>query len=183
MYDKEEIDQITDTISDNNFWFGGRFAKGEREGYLERRYAVEQMLYDEFTSRYGTLKSKAPVYFYLIPDLNQQLIDSHLQARNQLGEKTTKYLIVDIDQLPDRSNISFTINDSFRSYRTKLVDKGIFCRPIINLFTELDDYGKVFHIDEMNQVHSKYCSIPDIRYEVQVWDPDILEDIRNNNLN
>lgn len=178
MYNKDEITEITDAISSTGSWYGGRFSASDRDSYMLRRYSVEELLYKEFTAQFGALKSNTPVYFYLIPNLDQAYIDAHLEARKQFAEDSTQYLILDFDKLPDHSNISFTINDSFRSYRTKLIEKGIPVRQIVNLFSELEDYGKVFPMDDINRIHSKYKDVDDIRYEVQIWDPDILEDIR-----
>ena len=174
MYRKEEMDEVFDSIVENKNWFFGRFTRQDRDDYMRRRLAIEEMLYSDFEKKYWKLKEKTPVYFNIVPNLSTEEVDIYLRKRRQYDENGTKYLIIELHNIRERENISFTLDDSFRSYRKKLLEKGIPCRKIINKFQELDEYGCVFHIDELEAVHKKYGSLDDLRYEVQVWDPNIL---------
>lgn len=174
MYPTREIDAVFDSIVENKTWFFGRFTKQDRDEYMQRRLAIEEMLYSDFQKKYWKLKKKTPVYFYITPNLSIEDIDINLQKRRKYNENGTKYLIIKLDKIKERENISFTLGDSFRSYRKKLLEKGIPCRKIVNKFQELDEYGCIFHIDELEVVHQKYCGLDDLQYEVQVWDANIL---------
>ena len=71
--------------------------------------------------------------------------------------------------------MTFTVNDSLRSYRKKLLLAGIPCRELQGNNPELPDYGKIFHIEDIGKVYKRNAEIPDLRYEVQVWDNSILQ--------
>lgn len=174
MYEEQERANVLSSIVKNKSWFWGRFSEEDRKNYMRRRAAVEEMLYSDFQDKYWKLKERIPIYLYLIPNMTIKEIDTELQKRQEHDEDDTKYIVIELAKIEKRANITFTLNDSFRSYRKRLQERGIPCRKIINKFAELEDYGKVFHIDEIEKVHIIYRDVVNLRYEVQVWDPNVL---------
>jgi hypothetical protein len=43
------VDEICDRIASEKGWYMPRFARGERQGYLQRRRFVEKELYEGYT--------------------------------------------------------------------------------------------------------------------------------------
>ena len=179
MYGEDEQDEALDSLVESKTWYWGRFSESERAGYMARRIAVEKMLYDEFEGAYWRLANRYPVYFYLIPSFLPDAIEREMSQRQQYQECDTKYLVFDLDLIKDRKNITFTVNDSLRSYRKKLLLAGIPCRRLSGGHPELPDYGKVFHMDDLEEVYGRNTEVPDLRFEVQVWDKNILQEIVN----
>ena len=92
-----------------------------------------------------------------------------MQDRHELDEPHTKYLLVDLRDLDDLKNISFTISDSLTSYKQKLIKQGAVYYGS-NLITEYVDHGSIFHIREISELVEKYDDKDDLHFEVQVWD-------------
>ena len=67
------------------------------------------------------------------------------------------------------------------SYRKKLLLAGIPCRKLSGIYQELPDYGKVFHIDDLETIYNRNTNVPDLRLEVQVWDKNTLRKIVDDN--
>lgn len=176
MYSKDEREMIFDSIVRTGSWYWGRFSASDRGAYMERREAVEKMLSAEFENSHWRLSSEHPVYLYLIPNLSLERTEAELRIREEYQENRTKYLLFDLDKITDHSDITFTVDDSFRSYRKKLLDQGIACRELANTSAELIDYGRIFHIDELACVYERNAGIPDVRFEVQVWNKNMLTD-------
>ena len=162
-------------IARTNAWFGGRFSAGERSDYTQRRVLVESLMYEEFSDKYATPPTASPVFFYIRPNLSIDSIQQGLEERKELGEKSTKYLLVDLTDIHDRRLISFTVRDSHRSYRRAMLDAGFDTQ--LPAETSPDD-GHVFHIDELAEVYARHQEEDDLSFEVQVWDPKILERCR-----
>ena len=181
MVADDQRDEVLDSIVDSKSWYWGRYSASDRAAYMNRRIAVEQMLYDEFEKSHWPLTNRFPVYLYLIPGFLPDTIEREIEQRQKFQENDTKYLVFDLDQIKDRKNVTFTVNDSLRSYRRKLLLAGIPCRELQGNNPELPDYGKIFHIDDIGKVYSRYAKIPDLRFEVQVWDHRILQKLVDEN--
>lgn len=174
MYSEDKRDQIFDSIVENKSWYWGRFQKSERNGYFNRRITVENILYQEFSKRYWQLKETIPIFFYLIPNLSISEIESNLLNRESCGEAPTKFKIVELEKVRNNKNVTFTINDSHRSYKQKLYDLNMYVKgAAATQDKEFEDYGKIFHIDEIDRIHEKYKSVEEIKYEVQIWDKEL----------
>jgi hypothetical protein len=174
MYGDDEREMVFDSIVSTKSWYWGRFSATDRTAYMARRVAVEKMLFSEFEDSHWRLRNEHPVYLYLIPNLSLEETESDLGNRKEHQENHTEYLLFDLERISSRSNITFTLDDSLRSYRRKLLDQGIPCRELTGKCAELSDYGQIFHIDELADVYERNAGTPDIRFEIQVWDKDIL---------
>ena len=84
MADACQIDEICDQLVFQQGWYWGRYAKSEREDYLQRRRFVEKTLFDEYRQAYRRLKQKVPVYFYFYPKLT-------IQKAMELAQLRTKH--------------------------------------------------------------------------------------------
>jgi hypothetical protein len=82
------------------------------------------------------------------------------------GESRTQFLLVDLQKLPDRRFISFTLFESHRSYEPNFL--GLTGDP------DVTDQGTVFHIRELAEVYARNRDVAGLSFEVQVWDPSIL---------
>jgi len=169
-------DEICNKISSQKGWFGGRFAQSERHDYLKRRLFVEKEMYEGYTQQYGSLKEKVPVYFYLVPNLTRQTAIELCQQRTRHDETEPHVLMVKIQDIEDTTNITFTLNDSFTAYRKKATESGITCRGDRNVPVVLEDHNKVFPFSMIEQIHRKYKE-QGMKYEIQVWDYQLLEKI------
>jgi hypothetical protein len=176
MQDTESIEDICDAISINKGWHFGRFTKSDREYYLNRRKYVEELLYGEYSKEYGYLKERIPVYFYLFPNMTKEKVKELAQKRTEYGELSPKVLMIKIRDLQDIRNITFTINDSFTSYRGKAIEAGIKLREEEKGREYLPDHNKIFPFSKITQIHKIYKD-RDPYYEIQIWDYKILENI------
>lgn len=166
-------DRILDEVMQHCPWFGGRFAPGHRETYMETRRRVETQMYEEFAARYRQPKTRHPVFFSIRPSMTVEGLERELAHRRELGETKTSYLLLDLADLPDTSEISFTVFDSHRSYRmngARATSPGSDRRNA--------DVGRIFHVREIADVFERNRSIEDLSFEVQVWDPSVLEAVR-----
>ncbi len=171
-----QVDEICDTISSQKGWYWPRFAKSERQGYLERRLFVEKALYEDYTQEYGSLKEKIPVYFYLYPNITRQKAIELGQQRTRYGEQEPQILLVKIQDIEDTQNITFTLNDSHTAYWQRAMDAGILSGDG-NIRVVLPDHNKVFPFSMIEQIYQKYKTHP-INYEIQMWDYQLLEELR-----
>ena len=171
-----QIDEISDKFVSEKGWYWGRYSKSERQDYLNRRRFVERALFDEYTHEYGRLKEKVPVYFYLYPKIKMPQVVAMGQQRTKHDEVEPGILIVKIQDIEDRTNITFTLNDSCTAYWQKTIEAGINCRGPQPAGIVLQDHNKVFPFSMIETIHQKYTN-RDIYYEVQVWDYELLERI------
>jgi hypothetical protein len=171
MYPPDERDAVLDRVVETEGWYGGRFAAGHREAYMRTRESVERTMYDDFAAKYCRPASRHPVFFYLRPDLDLDAVDGELRQRRALGETRTRYLLVDLVEIADTSQISFTVFDSHRSYAER-------CRAAAGGRTRampvVRDQGTVFRIDEVAEVFARTGEVPGLSFEVQIWDPAVL---------
>ena len=172
-----QVEEICNTISSQKGWYWPRFARSEREVYLRRRLFVEQQLYEDYTQKYGSLKEKIPVYFYLYPNITKQKALELGKQRMIQGETEPHILMVKIQDIKDTKNITFTLNDSHTAYWKRAMESGIKCRGDGNTPVVLQDHNKVFPFSMIEQIHQKYKA-QQITYEIQMWDYQLLEKIR-----
>ena len=172
-----QMDEICNTVASRKGWFWGRFAQSERHAYLMRRLFVETELYEDYTQKYGSLKEKVPVYFYLYPNLTTQKAIELAQQRTRHDEAAPHILMVNIQDIEDTHNITFTLSDSFTAYWKKATESGLEIRGDRNRPVVLPDHNQVFPFSMIEQIHKKYKA-QQINYEVQIWDYQLLEKIR-----
>jgi hypothetical protein len=171
-----EVDDICNTISSQKGWYWPRFAESERHDYLKRRRFVERNLYEDYTREYGSLKEKVPVYFYLYPWMTEPKAIELGKQRVQHGETEPHILVVEIQDIQDTNNITFTLNDSHTAYWKRAMDSGIKCRGDKKDHVVLPDHNKVFPFSMIEQIHRRYQA-KQINYEVQIWDYELLENM------
>jgi len=177
MAGASRVDEICDTISSQKGWYWPRFAKSERHDYLKRRQFVEKKLYEDYTQEYGSLKEKVPVYFYLYPNITAQKAIELAQQRTRHDEAAPHILMVNIQDIEDTQNMTFTLSDSFTAYWKKAAECGLEIRGDRNRPVVLQDHNQVFPFSMIEQIHKKYKA-QQINYEVQIWDYQLLEKIR-----
>jgi hypothetical protein len=174
MYNEKDRNEVFKSLVNNKSWYSGRFQENDYKIYMKRRIAVEDMLFDDFQKKYWILPSKTPVYFYIIPNYSIENIFQELEERVQCGETKASFFITTLEKISNHNNISFTIHDSFRSYRERLKKKNI---PVWNPSKhpdKLENYGEIFHISELNRIYEKYKELKNLRFEVQIWDINIV---------
>ena len=142
---------------------------------MKRRVLVESLMYEEFSDKYATPPTASPVFFYIRPHLSIDSIQQGLEEREELGEKSTRYLLVDLQSIHDRRFVSFTVRDSHRSYRRAMFEADFDTQ--LPAETSPDD-GHVFPIDGLAEVYARHQAEDDISFEVQVWDRKVLERCR-----
>ena len=171
-----QVDEICNTISSQKGWFWIRYSQSERQDYLKRRLFVERMLYDDYTREYGSLKEKVPVFFYLIPNITKQKAIELARQRTMHGETEPQVLMVKLEDIEDTTNITFTLNDSHTAYWKRIKEAGIEFGGDVNVPVVLPDHNKVFPFSMIEQIHRKYKA-QGMRYEIQIWDYQLLENI------
>jgi hypothetical protein len=171
-----QVDEICNKISSQRGWYWGRFAQSERHDYLTRRLFVEKTLYEDYTQEYGCLKEKVPVYFYLYPSLTKQEARALGRQRTSHDEIEPQILMLKIEDIEDIKNITFTLSDSFTAYWKKTMESGIPCRGDVSVPVVLEDHNKVFPFSRIEQIHRKYQA-QEIKYEIQIWDYQLLRKI------
>ena len=169
-----QLDEICNTISSQKGWFWIRFSQSERQDYLKRRLFVERALYDDYTREYGSLKEKVPVFFYLIPNITKQKAVELARQRTRHGEAEPQVLMVKIADIEDTTYITFTLNDSHTAYWKRIKEAGIEFGGEVNIPIVLPDHNKVFPFSMIEQIHQKYKA-QEMRYEIQIWDYQLLE--------
>jgi hypothetical protein len=160
-----QVDEICDRISSQKGWYWPRFANSERQDYIKRRLFVEKALYEDYTREFGSLKEKIPVYFYLFPKITKQKAMQLGQQRVMHGEMEPHILMVKIQDIQDKKNITFTLNDSHTAYWKRAMESGIKCRGDGNGPVVLPDHNKVFPFSMIEQIDQKYKA-QQISYEV-----------------
>jgi hypothetical protein len=177
MAESSQVEAICDAISSQRGWFGGRFSPGERQGYLRRRRFVESALYEDYTREYGCLKEKVPFFFYLIPNLTEQKALEMARERARQGESEPQVMLVDIEELEDMANITFTLNDSHAAYWKRIKESGLAFGGDNHVPVVLPDHNRVFPFSMIEEIHRKYKE-QGISYEIQIWDYQLLEKMR-----
>jgi hypothetical protein len=172
-----QVDEICNTISSQKGWFWIRFSQSERQDYLKRRLFVERALYNDYTREYGSLKEKTPVFFYLIPNITKQKAIELALQRTRHGETEPQVLMVKIADIEDTTNITFTLNDSHTAYWKRIKEADIEFGGEVNVPVVLPDHNKVFPFSMIEQIHRKYKA-QEMRYEIQIWDYQLLEKMR-----
>jgi hypothetical protein len=172
-----QVDEICNKISSQKGWYWPRFAKSERHDYLKRRIFVEKELYEDYIQEYGSLKEKAPIYFYLYPNITEQRAKELGRQRMRYGEIEPHILMVKIQDIEDTKNITFTLNDSLTAYWKRVMESGIKCRGDGNTHVVLQDHNKVFPFSLIEQIYQKYKA-QQINYEIQIWDYQLLKELR-----
>ncbi len=176
MADARQVDEISDQFAAQKGWYWGRYAKSERNDYMNKRRFVEKELFDGYMREYGRLKEKAPVYFYLYPNITTRQVIAKAQQRTKHEEVQPGILMVKTRDIEDSTNITFTLNDSFTAYWQKAIQAGINCRGPQPDGIVLPDHNKVFPFSMIETIHRKYAK-QEMYYEVQVWDYELLERI------
>jgi hypothetical protein len=171
MYSGARREHAIEEMARTGAWFGGRFSADHRSDYMERRLIVESLMRKEFAKKYTTPRNTSPVFFYIRPDLSISVIQDGLRKREDLGEHATRYLLIDLNDIHDKSQISFSVRDSHQSYHRALSDAGLDSR---NTGQTSPDDGHIFHIGEIADVYARHSDDQDIYFEVQVWDWQIL---------
>jgi hypothetical protein len=138
---------------------------------MKKRLLVESLMRNEFEEKYTAPRNASPVFFYIRPNLSISAIQDGLRKRQALGERNTRYLLVDLNDIHQTSQISFTVQDSHQSYRRALSDAGFNNHQTVQ--NSRDD-GRVFHIDEIEDVYARHSDEQEIYFEVQIWDRQIL---------
>ncbi|MFN2236288.1 MAG: hypothetical protein ACK2U1_18830 [Anaerolineales bacterium] len=141
---------------------------------MKRRLFVERTLYDDYTREYGSLKEKVPVFFYLIPKITKQAAIELAAQRTRHGETEPQVLMAKIADIEDSTNITFTLSDSHAAYWKKIKEAGLAFGGEVNIPDILPDHNKVFPFSMIEQIHRKYKAQA-IRYEIQIWDYQLLE--------
>jgi hypothetical protein len=177
MAGASQMEAICNRISSQKGWYWPRFASSERNAYWTRRLFVEKELYEGYTTRYGSLKERIPVYFYLYPKIDKQKALERGQQRAKHGEVEPQVLMIEIKDIADTTNMTFTLNDSFASYWKKALESGIECRGDGHGPVVLPDHNAVFPFSMIEQMHQKYKA-QEISYEIQIWDYQLLEKTR-----
>jgi hypothetical protein len=172
MYAADEREQVFDQIVNTKTWYWGRYAPGHRQIYMAKRLFVEARLYNEFSRKYWRPKTPYPIFFYLLPMLSLPVIEEQIAHRQLRDEPNTCYLLLNLRDLSDLTHVSFTLGDSHQSYREALRQHGF---PVNESPATCVDHGHVFHVDELPEVYLRNATEDGLCFEVQVWDPEILE--------
>jgi hypothetical protein len=177
MADDAQADGICSAITADKGWYWVRFSPSERRDYLRRRRFVEEAMYEDFTRSHGALADKVPIYFYLVPDLSEQRAIEAARQRTSHGEAEPQVLIVDLEDIDDKRNVTFTLNDSHTAYRARMKEAGLSFGGDDAVRVALPDHGRIFPFSMLDRVHRVYGPQP-ITYEVQIWDRHMVEGLR-----
>lgn len=177
MYHEQERDHICDAIVKNQNWFWERFRTYDRKYYLQRRIFVEQCMKAEFEHDHYPLQGDVPIYFYLVPGMNHALAEEKCKSRTEYGEINTKYLLLDVDRIQTCRSVTFTVEDSFRSYWKKAKAAGITCFEDGRKRIELADHNTTFPFSAIETLYRKYQAT-NTTYEVQIWDQAFIHELR-----
>jgi hypothetical protein len=177
MYPPEDRGAVLDQIVENRAWYWGRFSRRERAAYMLGRETVEGMMRSEFERYCGKPCSSCPIYFYIYPHSDLPRLREKLGTRRGF-EPDTMMLRFQLGDLSDTSSITFTLEDSFQSYRKELQKRGIPVRTGGDAPKCPECQGRLFRIGDLRSVYEKHSSDGGIYFEVQVWDSSVLERIR-----
>jgi hypothetical protein len=176
MSPQSEYSKICKLLVDSNNWFCFRFSNQIRDAYYKRRIYLEKRMKSEFEAIYYHLVSDIPIYFYAIPNLTKEEI---LKKKDAISNNAKYVSFVDLQLLYGETNITFTINDSFRSYQQAMLNAGL--PELLNepKFEIYQDSSRIFPLYELNNMVEKYKNFP-VKYEIQIWDHNILDIIKRN---
>jgi hypothetical protein len=175
MYSGQERDRVLDQIVSNRAWYWGRFAKSERVLYMLQRETVEKLMRAEFERKFWKLPFASPVYFYIYPHLDLQRLLDELDHRARFDEQKTKILTFQLNELLNTKSVSFTLEDSFQSYKLVLRSQGIPVRTGRPELKCAECQGRIFYIEQLQAVYAKHHGDQGVYFEVQVWDGETLE--------
>jgi hypothetical protein len=142
------------------------------------RETVEQTMRAEFEQNYWKLPCASPVYFYIYPNLDSRQLPGDLDPRGERDEHNTKVLTLRLSDLDHTEFISLTVEDSFQCYREMLRARGIPVKGLRPDRTCSESQRRIFHIGELQSVYSKNSQDGRTYFEVQVWEPGVLEPIK-----
>jgi hypothetical protein len=91
-------------------------------------------------------------------------------------------LLVEIHDIEDTRNVTFTVNDSHTAYRRRMKAAGLDFGGAVEVPDALPDHDRIFPFSMIESVHRRYEARP-IRYEVQVWDRHMLGSLPRRILN
>ncbi|MHB1356802.1 MAG: hypothetical protein ACYCZF_12610 [Anaerolineae bacterium] len=174
MAESTQLDEICDTIACHKGWYWGRFAKSQRQGYLQKRRFIEKALYEDYTRAYGSLKERNPIFFYLYPGITIQRIRELAQGRVRCDETKPHVLLLKIQDITDTINITFTLNDSHTAYWQRAMEAGITNLGDGSAPVSLPDHNRIFPFSMLVEIYHRYKT-QHINYEIQVWDHQLLE--------
>jgi hypothetical protein len=177
MAGASQVDGICDVISSEKGWYWVRFSARERHGYLKRRTFVEEAMYADYTRAFGALKERVPVYFYLVPHITEAKASELAQRRTRQGETEPRVLMVDLQDIDDTRNMTFTLNDSHTAYRKRIMESGLGFGGASEVPVALPHHDRIFPFSMIERVHRVY-EARRITYEVQIWDHQMLERMR-----
>ena len=126
------------------------------------------------------LKFEQPVYFDTLYENSLKRVEAEIHTTSD--EYSTKCLVVALDDLPDIRNITFTVDDSFTSYRSRLKSGGLPYHFMRKEPPNIPDYGKIFPITEVRGIQEKYANVEGLKFEVQHWDPTACKAFIEHNL-
>lgn len=178
MYPVQDRDHVFNQIVGNKAWYWGRFAKSERDAYMLQRITVEQIMREEFEQICGKRFPSSPIYFYIYPHSNAGRVQSDLDRRAEFDGRKAVMLQFQMSDLSDTSSITFTLEDSFQSYKQILHDRGM---PVLRGGKDLkceECQGRLFRIRELQTVYARHADDDGIYFEAQVWDPSVLDPIK-----
>jgi len=167
-YQEHELDTVLDNISDENTWWGNRYSRKERHGYLSDRRMTEARLYEEFIKKGGKVLLNPPVYFYLTAKKKHELEGKYAHC---------KYIKYPLSELADSDSVSFTVYDSMWSFSFEFFRKGLSEFDPREVCEELPLNGQVFPIREFPAVYEESLKYQKRSFEVQIWDKSIVDEI------
>ena len=97
-------------------------------------------------------------------------VGTELQQPTTAGAYSTKCLVVALDALPDSKNTTFTVDDNFKSYRSRLRSGGLPYHFMRKEPPNFPDFGKIFPITELRVIQRKYAHVEGLKFEIQHWD-------------
>lgn len=171
-YQEHELDTILDNISDENTWWGLRYSKEERHGYLRERRMTEERLYEEFVKKGGKVLMKHPAYMYIRGKEKLELDGQYAHC---------KYMKYSLSELKNSDSVSFTVNDSMWSFAFEFLKNGRSEFDPKEYYEELPLSGQVFHIKEFPAVYEESLKYQKQGFELQIWDRAIVDEIIRKN--
>lgn len=134
-------------------------------------------MYDGYTRAYGRLKERVPVFFYLVPKVTEQQAVALARQRAMDGEAEPQVLMTRLADIEDTTNMTFTLNDSHTSYWRTMEEAGMDFGGERNVPVVLPDHNTIFPLSMIERIHRQYRAYV-LDYEVQVWDRQLLENLR-----
>jgi hypothetical protein len=174
----QERDRVFNQIVSNKAWYWGRFAASERDTYMLQRLTVEQIMREDFERTCGKRFPASPTYFYIYPHSDARRLRSDLDRRSEFDGPKTVMLRFELSDLYDTSSITFTLEDSFQSYKHILCSRGMPVRRGGKDLKCTECQGRLFRIGELHTVYARRANDDGIYFEAQVWDPSVLERIK-----